>query len=199
MLNINLATFSGEIIGIKEDDGKGILCILRQKVAMQFDTNIALFIPNSLVAGFKKKFKVKKGEKILVIDGVIYEKNNVVRIKVSSLSQLLLLESDALDYNTVSFNGIVTNMDDIEGGRVLSIKQEVCSVMQTTLDAFIPASLLKDNSFEKVKLQDNILVTRGTIYTKEGMIRIRITEPTQLQEVQEDFFLGEETAKDKFI
>lgn len=199
MLNINLATFSGEIIGIKEDDGKGILCILRQKVAMQFDTTIALFIPNSLVAGFKKKFKVKKGETILVIDGVIYEKNNVVRIKASSLSQLLLLEADAPDYNSVSFNGIVTNVDDIEGGRVLSIKQEVCSVMQTTFDVFIPASLLKNNSFEKVKQQDNILVTRGTIYTKDGMIRIRITEPTQLQEVQEDFFLGEETAKDKFI
>lgn len=190
--SINACTISGTIIDIK-DDRSGCIMYIQQIVAGKYDTVIAVYIAPALKVRFKA-LNLTPGEYVHIVKGQIYQKENVVRIRITSPSQL----PRRLCFNMVTLTGTIIAKADEGKGILFTIRQNVGGGIPTNFDVFIPESI-KEYVEDKLFVNDDVIVNNGILYTKNGLIRIKVENPLQFQKLQEDFFLGEEDARDKFI
>lgn len=190
--SLNTCSFSGTIVDIK-DDRSGCIMYLRQVVAGTFDTVIAVYIIPALKARFKS-LALKPGEFVHVINGQIYQKENVVRVRITSPSQL----PQRPCFNMVSFTGTIIERTEEGKGILYSVRQNVGGKIPTIFDVFIPESI-REEIEDKFSVSEDVFISNGILYTKEGLLRVKVSSPAQFQKLQEDFCLGEEEARDKFI
>lgn len=193
MLILNNVSFTGEILGIQEQ-GTGLLLFLQQNVAGKFDTVLAAYIVPALKDSFLKS-GIAVGDTVNIIDAEMYEKDNVARLRIKKPSQL----PEKVVLNQILLSGKILQIEEEEMSLSITIEQIVGGKLPTLFNIFVPGSLREAIDEKELRVNDKIVINGGTIYSKDSVIRIRISEPNQLQKPAEDFYLGNEEAKDKFI
>lgn len=197
-ISVNNNSFAGEIIGITKED-ENLLIILNQKVQGVFNTAVALFIKKDLVKGFLKEFNPKQGETLLIINSYLYEKNDIIRMKVDSLDQIIKKTSSQL--NSFNITGEVTNIVEEEtGGKTLFIYQKVGGAIPTKYEISVSKQIVStQKGMQDLQVHDSIYVTNGILYTKDGTVKIRVSRPSDIMQVPKCYNLGSCSAEEKFI
>ena len=197
-ITVNNNSFAGEIIGITKEE-ENLLVILNQKVQGVFNTAVALFIKKDLVKSFLKEFNPKQGETLLIINSYLYEKNDIIRMKVDSLDQVIKKQSSLL--NNFNLTGEVTGIVEEEtGGKTLFIYQKVGGTIPTKYEISVSKQIVStQKGVQDLQVHDSIYVTNGVLYTKDGSVKIRVSHPSDIMQVPKCYNLGECSAKEKFI
>ncbi|MEY8369610.1 hypothetical protein AALA24_12720 [Anaerovoracaceae bacterium 42-11] len=102
-----------------------------------------------------------------------------------------------LNVNKVDISGIIVAV----ANNMITLRQVVAGEIQTDFSLFIPATLRQEVAEMQLKVGDEILVIDAQIYQK-GEFRLRVLKANQIMRIStkpEDFFLGEESAKEQFI
>ena len=193
MLILNECSFTGKVICIQEN-GNGVLVFLQQMVAGKYDTAIAAYIVAKLKESFMR-LDLHEGDWIHIVGAQMYEKDHIVRLRVSTPSQL----PRKLVLNSVLLTGQIIKKEEDGKALSLSINQNVGGKQPTVFNIFIPGKVREQIDESNLNVNDDVVVNGGTMYTKDGIIKIRISSPEQLQKPLKDFCLGEEEARDKFI
>ncbi len=102
-----------------------------------------------------------------------------------------------LNVNKLDLSGNIVAV----ASNMITLRQIVAGEIQTDFSLFIPAQLRQEVADMQLKVGDEILVINAQIYQK-GEFRLRVLEANQIVKIStepEDFFLGEESAKEQFI
>lgn len=198
MLLLNEMSFTGEVKGIQPDENGGVTIIIQQTVANVYETAVAVFIIPALRDDFERK-GIYVGDTISVVGGQAYQKDDIIRIRVLRPEQLPV----KIILNSILISGRIDAVKEMGPALLLDIEQVVGGVIPTTFQVFVPESqkkriLAKNNDTFPFGVND-VVVIKGIMYSKEGIIRIRLSDASDIQKAEESFYLGEEEAKEKFI
>lgn len=190
---LNRCDFSGLILSI-EEDRNGYLMLVRQTVAGRFDTVLAVYILPRLKQEFLA-LHLEPGDYIHILDAEMYQKDNVVRLRITDIRQIPKIP----EFNSMSVSGVITEVTSEEGhGTIYKLKQLVAGKIDTVYDIFVPQKI--GESFEeKFSSGDHVMILNALLYAKDGLIRLKVESPLQMQKMHESFFLKEEEAREKFI
>jgi len=84
---------------------------------------------------------------------------------------------------------------------MIIFRQKVGGRIDTDFRLFLPGSIRADISEKKLTVGNMVLVQNAQLYEKDGKFRLRIksAEDLLLLDEPQDYFLGEEDAKERFI
>lgn len=84
-MDINFVNLSGTVTTVTDE-----FILFRQAVSGKMETKFKLFLPKPL-RGEIKKMNLQEGDRILIVNGQIYQKNDEWRVKITTPVQLIRL------------------------------------------------------------------------------------------------------------
>lgn len=90
LINLNTSNFSGRVINNSIVKGGAIIVTVRQKVANTLNTDFKVYISKAIASNFAES-GISAGDEVLVINALMYQKDDEFRFKVEKMSQLIKL------------------------------------------------------------------------------------------------------------